>query len=519
MKIATFFITFALFSHSSCTRFESKSHLLVRTQDGVTFNNVGLLAYQNGHLCSGTIIKHGVFLTAKHCFRDLPTSGHSLLLYSLNFPRISEHNTNPLFVMGDKIKRIVQEDAASDIAYILYDPTLTDGLITLDQTKLSVQIPVPGTQAQLVGFPGAATYLAPTPRLVSKDCQFTGSSGVIAETPSNPGYDGIVFGTNCEAWYGESGGPVYIVSDGVDSYSTLVGVVTHTFALTADGSVDPAQIHEDSVGPFVADTNVSLLKQATHLSEILATDLNVISNAGTLPKIPIGEICGFASMSALMIEAQNAVTFLQNQKDFKPTFWIDNNSDWAATALTNMVAKNLALRDSRGSASDGYPWAAMIFTLFDRLLESPALRNFKNNGVGQLGITSDLKQCASVECTNYFDFTVLLNADAVINLTARLGEEKTALNLYAIFGHEFGHYILDNYYISSHMYKSYADVHAKIDPLKYHLTVDAIGMLLTSNTRDGFSQVFREAGITNVMGQSRLSGDVATRLQCFSELP
>lgn len=156
---------------------------------------------------------------------------------------------------------------------------------------------------------------------------------------------------------------------------------------------------------------------------------------------------------------------------------------------------------------------------FDRLYKSEELKVFSQSGVGQLALTNNLTECPALECTNYLDFTIMMNTDAAEKVVSSLGEIRARKILSSIYGHEFGHYILDYYLVASGTYSSTKEAISKDDPLKHHLTVDAIGMLLTSTHRKNFADVLRQTGTSEIMGKIVPSGDISDRLRCIENLP
>lgn len=73
------------------------------------FENVGLIRILDDSYCSGIIIHHGVFLTAKHCFGGRQIAGAGLKNFSLSFMFNRYSLKSPLIISGEQIKRIVPD--------------------------------------------------------------------------------------------------------------------------------------------------------------------------------------------------------------------------------------------------------------------------------------------------------------------------------------------------------------------------------------------------------------------------
>lgn len=485
----------------------------IRTDGNSSYFSVGLIAFNGAPTCSGTIIRHGVLLTAKHCFRDRPYSNHKRLSWSLHFP-LPEPQKGSILIPGIKIKKIILDKGENDIAFILYDSLLTEKKLPVEVTNFSKATFIKeDTAAKVIGFPHQDMLFSKTPRVIADNCLFTGLLG------TNSGYSGSVSGTNCGGYWGVSGGPVFIEDKVKHSFTSLVGVVTHTFSTKQDGSIDETKIQNDSFGKYINDTTVSLVSSSLMLDEILTLDLSKVPNAEHALPPQQSEICGYSSFLELMKEAKRAVDTIQKETHFKPTFWIKNNPAFENVALENMITKNRTALAERSVFESKSTWVKMVFQDFDFLRETESMRVFREKKIGQLKFTQNLEECDALECTNYFDFTILMNWDAVKKLFLNLDHSTARKNVWAIHGHEYGHFILDYYYLTSGQYSSYEEVHSKVDPLKYHLTVDAVGMLLTSTDRNSFVKVLRQTGVKEIMGQHIWSGDIGLRLNCLENLP
>ena len=106
-------------------------------------------------------------------------------------------------------------------------------------------------------------------RFLSSGCKFTGKNGYIPAMQNDPGYDGLFYDTTCPGWWGNSGGPVYKI-DSEGNPTDLVGVVTHTFDVTSDGSLDTSKEGKDDFGTYIASTAISTFSLATQLDAMIS---------------------------------------------------------------------------------------------------------------------------------------------------------------------------------------------------------------------------------------------------------
>ena len=262
-------ITFLIVSLSHCNKPAQLSKILVRSADTTEHSSTALIFKDNKQSCSGKILRHGIVVTAKHCF-DFPvdTTTVSLKFYKSSKSTSPEHISVP----SSQITKVISDAEINDIAYLYYDENSTKNLNFLSESKLNFKRSfVKGDEIKILGFPALnrQSYNSEYLRVKTHSCQIDGQLGTVK------GYEGELVGTNCEGWFGISGGPVFVKSQG-DTDFKWVGVVTHTFEnLSVEGGT--TQEREDAFGKY-ATTNFSpfyLAKQP----EILTLDS---------PAIPLG---------------------------------------------------------------------------------------------------------------------------------------------------------------------------------------------------------------------------------------
>ena len=225
------------------------------------FPFVGVVTYAGALRCSGTLIEHGLFVTAKHCFKSIPSAA-DLRKIGLGFPFDGMLDGNDIQVDGEGIAELFHDGPGNDLAYIRYDSSLTDGKVALPSFPIVKVVPEVGTQLVVVGFPSQSDRKLR--KVVTSNCQVLNRSGILGPKPRDEGYDGKLFDSDCGAWFGNSGGPFFTVSsneDGTRTLESFVGVVTHTFDVDLLGSILPEFTLKDSFGSYVRTVNFSPFAQ------------------------------------------------------------------------------------------------------------------------------------------------------------------------------------------------------------------------------------------------------------------
>lgn len=495
-------------------RSNQSSALLDRNDANNSYFSVGLVTYQNIHRCTATVIKPGVALTAKHCFQLKEIEEKNIRNVALSFPHASEEDKEPLFVRGTQIKKIVFDGPTSDIAYILYSPQATSRLKIDLSLGQSAGEPKKDSAAAIIGFPVEETVSPKFPKVVSKDCVFTGRSDYIRRTPNDSGYDGLLHETTCEGWWGMSGGPAL----GLESTGQMrvMGVVTHTFHLTPDGDIDGGHIKHDAFGQYIRDVAISPLSQATQLNEMLSADIDKLP----LPTFDLDPktYCGYQDLASLVMEAQAAVDFLKNSESFDPTFWVEaGQADFLQFFRDTIRVQNQKFKADRQTLETDIAWAKDVFSDYDALLDLPSLAKFKTQNIANLGVTSSIKECGDGACTNYGSFVVQVNKESTSAIFSQHHNGTARKIMKAVLGHELGHFILDHYLLKSKNYKTLTEAYEKEGAPKYHLTVDAVGMVLGGVTGTEFAEVLNSFKV-NIFGDPRVEADSEDRIMCLTRL-
>lgn len=186
--------------------------------------------------CTYTIVEHGLLITAKHCFAHGGVPEYNQL--EILFPRGKK-------IGAGSVTNISLDPGANDIAWVAYDPRATQGTIALP--KISYSSALPARDTNLV-MPGSPADQSPRQFLQVSDCTPTGRQGYFPPKPADQGYEGLLIEIDCPAYYGQSGSLVF---EPRGDQLIIHGVLSHTFDVLEDGSVDPSKIEQDAFGHFV----------------------------------------------------------------------------------------------------------------------------------------------------------------------------------------------------------------------------------------------------------------------------
>jgi len=227
--------------------------LPTRSADTTRFAWVGVLLDDGVFHCSGALLRHGLFVTARHC--GLPMQRATIVLPASGSFDLASPGAMDVIIKPGDLRQAVADIDGQDVVYYLYDPEVTLGRVEIGVT--TAQRPAPATRelAVMVSFPQP---LLPPTRVISEPCEFTGGFG------PHGYYGDALFDTTCRGWYGGSGGAVFSFIDG--KLGSLVGVVSHTF--NVDASDAPVVEGTDLFGPYVS-VNVSTFATATKLEAMV----------------------------------------------------------------------------------------------------------------------------------------------------------------------------------------------------------------------------------------------------------
>jgi hypothetical protein len=205
---------------------------------------VGKLSLNGSFACAAWLLKHGVAVTAKHCFTHKRMNQASVTR-NLDGFQLSFGTANGMMHIGaPDISAVHFDTGANDIAFVTYKGSLTEGKVEFNHRIMLEPAPA-GLPMFVIGFPAPGLR-----RTMAEGCRATGVIGTFPPKPKDIGYDGPLEETSCGAWYGVSGGAVFAIDNSGPKPVTLVyGVLAHTFAVNEDGSIDQSKVKNDELGP------------------------------------------------------------------------------------------------------------------------------------------------------------------------------------------------------------------------------------------------------------------------------
>ncbi len=222
-------------------------------------NWIGQLKGSGTIFCTAWIIKHGIAVTAKHCFShqglDVALANQYMTILSMDF---TDQNNSVITVRPGSI---IFDEGNNDIAFLIYDKSLTETKITFEH-ELSLLPIGENSEVSIAGFPHPTFQ-----KVISQKCRTTGVQKGFPPMEKDPGYIGIFEDTTCAGWFGVSGGPVFLF-DPTKNKTTLYGVVTHTFDVLANGEPDPQFFRVDQFGDH-STTMYSPLASSQNLLSLL----------------------------------------------------------------------------------------------------------------------------------------------------------------------------------------------------------------------------------------------------------
>lgn len=225
---------------------------------------VGKFSYQ--HFTCALFMAHpGVLVTAKHCFIHHDVTPENIILEHLriNFKDNQGKNDDEF---RPQIKELVFDSGENDIAYLIFKSNNTQ--LDFDTKKLNINLdPIPNNIEVLhVGYPSGDK------RVVSFECHFFGETDYFSPRITDPGYEGILLNTDCPAWYGDSGGPVFSIDE--DDRVQIWGVLSHTFDVDMFGDLLEDRISEDNFGPYIMSSMFSPFSEAVDYQDLIDRSLD-----------------------------------------------------------------------------------------------------------------------------------------------------------------------------------------------------------------------------------------------------
>ncbi|MBK6465396.1 MAG: trypsin-like serine protease [Myxococcales bacterium] len=236
--------------------FADRSGTAERRATAARYPFVAIVLDEGRHHCSGTLVRPDLLVTARHCL--LARDRVSVVFPSDGVFRFGVAPAAGSVVVEAKDVLSFEADAPSssglaenDIAYITLQEGATRAVAGPLPAISFTPLP-PGRALALVGFPDYRP--APTNRIESANCSTTGKVG--DQAPYGKG----LIETSCAASNGDSGGGVFAFTN--DGAPVLVGVVSHTFAVSPESVEVIVPTGKDAFGSYVP-ASMSALPRAT----------------------------------------------------------------------------------------------------------------------------------------------------------------------------------------------------------------------------------------------------------------
>jgi hypothetical protein len=247
-----------------------------------SYEFVGRMFLESQPTCTVFLIAHGKAVTAKHCFKQIFKNSASLPQMKNSFSplfketRISDETKithpayislefysqkfpDPILITGLQIESFYADSGQNDWAYIDYDPKVTEGLLKIPKIELST---LKETKADDSIY--SVGYFLPQKvqtqnRFISRGVT-TGLTGSLEKIL--PEYEGILQDSTLPGWYLASGSPIFRgqpdQNDDQNSPIELLGILSHTFEVLEDGSLDNTLLKKDFWGNWTK-ANFSLV--------------------------------------------------------------------------------------------------------------------------------------------------------------------------------------------------------------------------------------------------------------------
>ena len=284
-----------------------KANSAVRVINNDLHPSVGLMRYKGDISCAAFVIRHGVAVTAKHCFDHFHINEDNFdpNLLSISFPKVGGNvDFNNIKVEKQNVYKLILDRGENDIAFILYNRNVTKNEFSVSEFKVNDYSEIEsGVEVFRAGFPmGHNTVFD---KVITSGCIFTGESGHFDAMVMDQGYEGLLFDTNCPAWFGDSGGPVF--SKGEDEQGNPItiihGVLSHTFEVNFLGEIEESSILEDEIGKYVRTSMFSPFFYSSDLKMALETEESLF-NETRIPASP--EILEMVENTPNVIEQSKA---------------------------------------------------------------------------------------------------------------------------------------------------------------------------------------------------------------------
>ncbi|RYZ76900.1 MAG: hypothetical protein EOP05_03620 [Proteobacteria bacterium] len=217
--------------------------------------------------------------------------------------------------------------------------------------------------------------------------------------------------------------------------------------------------------------------------------------------------CGFGSLKELNQEADQLIKQFSQVKSFDPYFKVKPDSEFRAAHISR---KKAYVSELRNRVQTNEPLAQQVASVLMRYQSDPKLRLIAREFLLADFSLGEEGGFDAPACTSYGDCSVVLPPKILASLHSRLSASDFKEMLTIIVGHEIGHYVHD-IVLHDKTKLPYRQMMANVDPARYHLLVDAVGMRLSGATPKDVIKGLK----LSVSGLTE-TGDIPQRLNCWS---
>jgi hypothetical protein len=211
----------------------------------------------------------------------------------------------------------------------------------------------------------------------------------------------------------------------------------------------------------------------------------------------VSQDCGFVSTQEIFNEARLALEKFEDIPIFDPWFFLPSDSEYRPIMLNQSRMRNLELRHQKDQNLSRFTWAGYVYEELFLIKQNNSLQSFNNYGLLEINISDsdgNGNEC-ELACTDFSNYSIILNPSNLSHLAKILPLENFKKLVKGIIGHEIGHFIFDSVLFSSGVVSSYEEMSHSLNPLKYHITLDAISMLLTQLSQEEYINIYFDSSI------------------------
>jgi len=220
--------------------------------------------------------------------------------------------------------------------------------------------------------------------------------------------------------------------------------------------------------------------------------------------------CGFANGQEVEKEGRATLRAFTTFNQLDPAFWVDpGNEEFKEIVAQTAASSAPRYALERVATLAVNPWLEPLVQQYQELLTREDTAALVQISGMPLKFVTDNEECDGA-CTQYMDYGVLMNTDFVRILSDEGQNLSPALG---VLGHELGHFIVDFYDWSSGEFHNYEELQASRQDnfLRYHLRVDAVGMVLAGMDSRTFGSILSKAA--TIGGE----GDLLNRAKCLTQ--